>query len=72
MSRILACLRSWLDGGQKDGSLDLIARILDAHNTLIGLDDLSPGELTNKTLGGLVALCCESHDSVTIKRVRTI
>ncbi|ETS87434.1 hypothetical protein PFICI_01262 [Pestalotiopsis fici W106-1] len=80
MSCILAPVRSLFSfkGGSsssssshntKDRSQDLVARILKAHDVLIGLDDLSPGEVTNKTLGDLVALCCESHDSATVKKV---
>lgn len=70
MPYLFARLLSWLSGGQKDASRELVARIVDAHTTLVGLDDLSPGEVTNRTLGDLVALCCESHDSTTVRKVR--
>ncbi|KAM0814614.1 putative Nicotianamine synthase [Seiridium cardinale] len=69
MSGILASLLSWFKGSQNDSSRDLVDQILKAHTTLVGLDDLQPGEITNETLGGLVGLCCGSHDSVTVKKV---
>ncbi|KAF3016814.1 hypothetical protein E8E14_010316 [Neopestalotiopsis sp. 37M] len=73
MSCILAPVRSLfsLQSGSSGQSQDLVTRILKAHDVLVGLDDLSPGEVTNKTLGDLVALCCESHDSATVKKVLT-
>ncbi|KAK6069113.1 nicotianamine synthase [Seiridium cupressi] len=70
MSGVLASLLSWFEGSQNDSSRGLVDQIVKAHTTLVGLDDLQPGEITNETLGGLVGLCCGSHDSVTVKKVR--
>ncbi|KAI0139687.1 Nicotianamine synthase [Pestalotiopsis sp. NC0098] len=73
MSSVVAPIRSLFcsQEGSKSNerSRDLVNRIIAAHDVLVGLDDLSPGPITNKTLGDLVSLCCESHDSATVKKV---
>ncbi|KAH8203577.1 hypothetical protein TruAng_002210 [Truncatella angustata] len=71
MASFFSYLRSLFTGGCDDASRDLVSRIVEAHTTLVNLDSLQPGEITNKTLGGLVSLCCESHDSSTINKVLT-
>ncbi|KAK6196900.1 hypothetical protein LQW54_011103 [Pestalotiopsis sp. IQ-011] len=73
MSSVVALIRSLFcspEGGKSnERSRDLVNRIVAAHDVLAGLDDLSPGPITDKTLGDLVALCCESHDSATVEKV---
>lgn len=67
---ISLCPLRWRRQRKNPAAQKIIDSIVEAHSTLVALRSLRPGEVTNRTLGSLVALCCESHDADTINTVR--
>ncbi|KAI1865544.1 hypothetical protein JX265_006308 [Neoarthrinium moseri] len=65
------CSLKWRKARQSGKSREIVDYVVQAHSVLIELPDLRPGPVTNKTLGGLVSICSESHDPDTVEMVLT-